>query len=469
MIRFEDYSFSYGNEAKEQGIRDIDLSIEKGECILFCGASGCGKTTILRSINGIIPHMTEGVSSGKVYVDGKDVSNIEMYELAKTVTSVFQNPKSQFFNTDVESEIVFSLENQGIDIPVIEEKLKDTMETLRIEGLSGRSMFELSGGEKQQIAFAGAYISSAPVVTLDEPTANLDPDAIVKIRGILKKMKEAGKTILISEHRLSWLKDLVDRAVFMSDGRIEKIFTGTDFFGMNEAERKKLGLRELEQSMVKGRKDRRVETTSDKKILEVKDLTLAYKKHIVQTELNFGIYKGEILGIVGVNGAGKTTLLRALAGLSEPRSGTIILEGKKSSSKSRRKCFGMVMQDVNYQLFADSCENECMLGNPDVDGEKATKLLKEAMLENLNERHPQSLSGGQKQRLALAVCKASDKDILLLDEPTSGLDYQSMLAVRDVLKELVKDRKIIIVVTHDREFIELVCDRTIELKKNAPA
>ncbi len=127
------------------------------------------------------------------------------------------------------------------------------------------------------------------------------------------------------------------------------------------------------------------------------------------------------------------------------------------------------MQDVNYQLFADSCENECMLGNPAVDGEKATKLLKEAMLENLNERHPQSLSGGQKQRLALAVCKASDKDILLLDEPTSGLDYQSMLAVRDVLKELVKDRKTIIVVTHDRDFIELVCDRTIELKKSAPA
>ncbi len=469
MIRFEDYSFSYGNEDKEQGIRDVDLSIEKGECILFCGASGCGKTTLLRSVNGIIPHMTEGVSSGKVYVDGKDVSNIEMYELAKAVTSVFQNPKSQFFNTDVESEIVFSLENQGIEIPVIEEKLKATIETLRIEGLSGRSMFELSGGEKQQIAFAGAYISSAPVVTLDEPTANLDPDAIVKIRGILKKMKEAGKTILISEHRLSWLKDIVDRVVFMRDGRIEKIFTGPDFFGMNEAKRKELGLRELNQSMAGGRNTSSTAATIEKKRLEVKDLSLAYKKHIVQTGLNFSIYEGEILGIVGVNGAGKTTLLRALAGLSEPKSGTIILEGKKSRSKTRRKCFGMVMQDVNYQLFADSCENECMLGNPAVDEEKATKLLKEALLENFNERHPQSLSGGQKQRLALAVCKASDKDILLLDEPTSGLDYQCMLAVRDVLKGLVKEGKTVIVVTHDREFIDLVCDRTIELKKSAPA
>lgn len=465
MIRFDDYSFSYGSEDKEQGIRNINITINKGECVLFCGASGCGKTTLLRSVNGIIPNMMEGKTSGKVYVDNRDISGAEMYELAKIVTSVFQNPKSQFFNTDVESEIVFSLENQGIEIPVIDTRLKDTMETLKIEGLSGRSMFELSGGEKQQVAFAGAYISNASVVILDEPTANLDPDAIVKIRRILKKMKEAGKTILISEHRLSWLKELVDRAVFMKDGYIEKIFSGTDFFGMNEAERKRLGLRELDQSPDEARSDRGNESSSDKKILEVKDLTLAYKKHIVQTGLNFNIYKGEILGIIGVNGAGKTTLLRTLAGLSEPESGMIIMEGKKSSSKFRRKRFGMVMQDVNYQLFADSCENECMLGNPEVDKVKAEKLLKEVMLENLNARHPQSLSGGQKQRLALAVCKASGKDILLLDEPTSGLDYKSMLAVKDVLKELVRDNKTIIVVTHDREFIELVCDRTIGLKK----
>jgi len=215
----------------------------------------------------------------------------------------------------------------------------------------------------------------------------------------------------------------------------------------------------------KGKSDHTPEHVRGRKVLEISDLTLAYKKQIVQHNLNFYVYEGEILGITGVNGAGKTTLLRALAGLSKQKTGTISMNGKEASAKFRRRHFGMVMQDVNYQLFADSCENECMLGNPDVDENKATELLKEAMLEKLNERHPQSLSGGQKQRLALAVCKASQKDILLLDEPTSGLDYQSMLAVRDVLSGLASEGKTIIVVTHDREFIELVCDRTIELKK----
>ena len=124
------------------------------------------------------------------------------------------------------------------------------------------------------------------------------------------------------------------------------------------------------------------------------------------------------------------------------------------------------MQDVNYQLFADSCENECRLGNPDVDQEKATELLHEALLYGINDRHPQSLSGGQKQRLALAVCKASDKEILLLDEPTSGLDYGSMTAIKDVLIRLACDGKAIILVTHDKEFLYRVCDRTIELQQN---
>jgi len=466
MIRFDDYSFSYGSDVNEHGIRDIDITIKKGECVLFCGASGCGKTTLLRSVNGIIPHMTEGVSSGKVYVEDRSVSDIELYEISKSVTSVFQNPKSQFFNTDVESEIVFSLENQGIDIPVIEERLKDTMETLKIQSLAERSMFELSGGEKQQVAFAGAYISSAQIVILDEPTANLDHDAIVKIREILSKMKESGKTILISEHRLWWLKDLADRAVFMREGRIDRILSGSDFYGMNNEERTGLGLRKLDFDVNHKICEHIPDGNKGREVLNVSNLELSYKKRVVQQNLNFTVYEGEILGIVGINGAGKTTLLRVLAGLSKQKSGTIFLYGKRSTSGYRRKCFGMVMQDVNYQLFADSCENECRLGNPGVDGKKAGEILDEAMLHGLNERHPQSLSGGQKQRLALAVCKASDKDILLLDEPTSGLDHQSMSAVRDMLNRLASEGKTIVVVTHDSEFVEMVCDRIIELTKN---
>lgn len=464
MIHFENYSFTYGKEAGESGIHNIDLTIDQGECILLCGASGCGKSTLIRSINGIIPHLISGESEGNVYVNGLNVQETEMYELAKITSSVFQNPKSQFFNTDVESEIVYSLENQGIDVSIIDDKLDKTIPELKLQELTGRSMFELSGGEKQQIAFAGAYISDAPVVLLDEPTANLDPDSITKIRNIIVKMKAEGKTILIAEHRLSWLNGIVDSVLYMRDGRIEDMLNGDEFYGIQENKRIELGLRELCNSSASNNNSHN--GSSSGKCLEATDLTLTYKKRIVQDRLNLYLIKGEILGITGVNGAGKTTLLRALAGLSKPKSGVITLKGKKLNQKQRRKHFGMVMQDVNYQLFADSCENECMLGNPNITKEDTNKLLNEALLNGLNDRHPQSLSGGQKQRLALAVCKASDKDILLLDEPTSGLDFASMLAVKDTLNNLASEGRSIIVVTHDIEFLNLVCDRVMSLTKN---
>ena len=463
MIRFEDYSFTYGKETGKFGIHNIDLTIDKGECILLCGSSGCGKTTLVRSVNGIIPHLMPGRSEGKVFVNGLDVQDTEMYELAKVTSSVFQNPKSQFFNTDVESEIVYSLENQGIDVGIIDGRLKKTLSELKLQDLTGRSMFELSGGEKQQVAFAGAYISDSPVVLLDEPTANLDPDSIIKIRNILIKMKTEGKTILIAEHRLSWLNGIADRVMYMRNGHIETVMYGGEFFGMPENNRIELGLRELGGSSVSY--NNLLNGRSTGKFLEASDLTLSYKKHVVQDHLSLYVNKGEILGITGVSGAGKTTLLRTLAGLSKQKSGVITVHGRKFSRKQRRKHFGMVMQDVNYQLFADSCENECILGNPGITQEKANKLLDEALLNGLNDRHPQSLSEGQKQRLALAVCKASDKDILLLDEPTSGLDYESMIAVKDTLKTLASDGKSIIVVTHDREFLNLVCDRVMSLTK----
>ncbi len=466
MIRFDDYCFTYECEGKEQGIYNINLQINKGECVLLCGPSGCGKTTILRNVNDIIPHIMEGNISGKTYVNDCDVATVEMYELSKVVASVFQNPKSQFFNTDVESEIVYSLENQGIEVEEIERRLETTMKELKLLKLAGRSMFELSGGEKQQVAFAGAYIADTPVVVLDEPTANLDPEAILKIRAILVKMKEEGRTILVAEHRVSWLKGIADRVLYVKDGKIEKDMRGEAFFSMTDEERRMLGLRELgNDGVTVGSKVMPRSTDAKQVMLEVSGLSLAYKKHIVQQDLSFDLGEGEILGITGVNGAGKTTLLRTLAGLSKPLTGQIYLHGKKTNAKVRRKSFGMVMQDVNYQLFADSCENECMLGNPQIDEKKATELLNEALLYGLNERHPQSLSGGQKQRLAIATCKASDKDVLLLDEPTSGLDYRSMLAVKNTMTKLAQEDKAIIVVTHDKEFLDLVCDRVLELKK----
>lgn len=464
MIRFEEFSFSYGEEQRRQGIRNVDLRIRPGECVLLCGSSGCGKSTLLKSVNGLIPHLTPGRSDGAVSVDGKPVKELPMYELAKRTASVFQNPKSQFFNTDVESEIVYSLENRGMSASEIDRHLEKTMKTLRLEELRGRSMFALSGGEKQQVAFAGAYISDAPVILLDEPTANLDGEAIWKLRSILREMKAVGKTVLIAEHRIAWLSELADTVYYMMNGRICRRWSEKEFFLMEEAERKNLGLRTLHAHAETVAEGESMKKNAEPR-LEIRNLTLMHRERVVQQDLSCSLAPGAILGIIGMNGAGKTTLLRTLAGLAEPKAGKILLSGKPMRARERRMHFGMVMQDVNCQLFSDSCEKECRLGNPDVDSSSAKKLLAEVGLSELSEHHPQSLSGGQKQRLSFAVCKASHKDILLLDEPTGGLDYHGMRALGDALSSLAEEGKIVLVATHDMEFASTVCHRFLHLKK----
>lgn len=285
----------------------------------------------------------------------------------------------------------------------------------------------------------------------------------MRIREIVLKMKAQGKTILIAEHRLSWLKGIVDTVYFVEGGKIKSSYRENDFFELDQEKRIALGLRCLRETdgILLQKKEKR---TDRQVVLSVKNLSLSYKKQVIQENLSFDAYEGEIIGIVGKNGAGKTTLLRSLAGLEKKKQGEICFRGKAVTAKTRRKLFGMVMQDVNAQLFSDSVIGECMLGNPSVPEKRLHEILKGMLLEQYEGRHPQSLSGGQKQRVAIAAAYASTKEALLLDEPTSGLDYRGMIAVRDVLRTLSQKGVLIFVVTHDRELIEEVCDRVIEVK-----
>lgn len=198
MIRIENVAFSYGEEnEKNNGIRNINLHIKKGEFIVFCGESGCGKTTLTRLINGLIPHYYEGHLTGNVSVDGKNVSEQPIYETAKKVGSVFQNPRSQFFNVDTTSEITFGCENLGMPEEIIRKRLKETVENFQMEHLMNRNIFHLSGGEKQKIACAGVSIMEPDIFVLDEPSSNLDASSIHKLREILSYWKAQGKTIII--------------------------------------------------------------------------------------------------------------------------------------------------------------------------------------------------------------------------------------------------------------------------------
>lgn len=459
MIKLRQICFSYADEV-EGGLENIDLSIKDGECILLCGRSGCGKTTITRLVNGLIPNFFCGDLSGKVTINEMDVLNTPMYEVASHVGSVFQNPRTQFFNVDTDSEIAFGIENEALPPAELHKRLDETSQDLKINHLRGRNIFELSGGEKQKIAFASIYAMNPDVYLLDEPSSNLDMAAINDLKEHLRLIKQQGKTILIAEHRLYYLMDLVDKIIYLSNGKIEGVYTPSSFCKISESMRKIMGLRarDLNEVYPFPAGDKGLSA-----VLEIKDVGLYYKKRIVMEHINLRAAKGEVIGIVGHNGAGKTTFLRTLCGLHKDYSGEFLWEGAVQNSKEKMKRSYLVMQDVNYELFAESVEAECSLGIRNTNPAQIDQVITELDLSAFRKRHPNTLSGGQKQRVAIAVSMVCGKELLVFDEPTSGLDFDSMKQVGELIQKLSED-KVVFVVTHDYEFACQVCSRLIHFE-----
>lgn len=375
--------------------------------------------------------------------------------------SVFQNPKSQFFNIDSDSEITFGLENAGVSPQEIKRRFDDTVSALKIQKLLHRNIFSMSGGEKQSLAFASVYAMNPSVFVLDEPTANLDAEAIETLRQQIVQIKKEGRTVIIAEHRLYFLMDLIDRAVFLKKGRIEKIFTREEFGRLSEEARIRMGLRSLEQPTLQ---IRAAAEAGGMDGISVENLSCAFDRQPVFSGISFSVKPGEILGITGHNGVGKTTLTRCLCGLLKESGGTVRFQGKPLNAKQRNRLSFCVMQDVNHQLFADSVWNECELALPDCPEEQIKEILAAFDLLEFKDRHPMALSGGQKQRLAVATAILSDKQLLVFDEPTSGLDYRRMLEVGDIIQKAKGENRMIIIVSHDYEFLSRICDTIYDMK-----
>lgn len=472
IINIENVTFGYKG-ADEKLLNNVSLSINEGEMILLCGASGSGKTTIIRLINGLIPHYYNGVLEGDVTVAGRDIRNTELYELAGVVGTVFQNPRSQFFSVDTDGEIVFGPENIGIDPDEIKRRSDNVTKEMEIRDLLGKSLFELSGGEKQKIACASVSALLPSVILLDEPSSNLDIDSITKLKDQIALWKKQGKTIIISEHRLWYLTDLADRVLYMHKGVVEHEWTGSEFASLSRSEINKLKLRPLsiEQSLTDN------DLTEDDigpDAVSFEGFCFAYKErpHVFrrkdfseysEEELSLNIPKvsipaGSVVGIVGHNGMGKSTFLRCVCGLQKRCRGSIRMGDKVYSGKERLQLCYMVMQDVNHQLFTDSVEAEVMLSMGDKDEKKCHEILESLGLLVFKDKHPMALSGGQKQRVAVASAIASGAKLLLFDEPTSGLDYAHMEKVGTLLRELASRGSTVMVVTHDPELIATSCD-----------
>ena len=461
MIKIDHISFSYGEENENTGgIRDIDLNIEDGQFVVLCGESGCGKTTITRLINGLIPHYYEGQMAGEVWVNGEKVSEQPLYDTAAVVGSVFQNPRSQFFNVDTTSEITFGCENLGQPEKDIRERFAKTVRDFRLEKLMDRNIFHLSGGEKQKIACAGVSIMEPDVLVMDEPSSNLDAASILDLRKILAFWKSQGKTIIVSEHRLYYLRGLADRFIYLAEGQVSRDYSAAEFEQLTEQQRSNMGLRTfaLERLLPP------VLPQQEKTALALHNFRFAYKNepetlHIMDCE----IPTNRIVGIIGNNGAGKSTFSRCFCGL-EKRCGEIVWNGRKYRPKDRLSTCYMVMQEVNHQLFTESVLDEVLISMEEENQERAEEILNRLDLLAFKDRHPMSLSGGQKQRVAIASAIASKRSILFFDEPTSGLDYRHMKEVANVLRQ-VRDAGITVyVITHDLELILDCCTDIIHLE-----
>ena len=466
MIEFRHVSFSYDFRGEQEDIRkkdslrDINLKVNDGECVLLCGKSGCGKTTITRLVNGLVPNFYTGKLTGEVLLDGRNISEMPIYEVASHVGSVFQNPRTQFFNMDTDSEIAFGMENLALPRKQIEEKVASTAKDLEIENLLKRNIFSLSGGEKQKIAFASVYAMSPSVFLLDEPSSNLDIETIAALRAHIKRLKSQGKTILIAEHRLYYLMGIVDRIIVFDEGQIKKIYSAKEFLTLTDEERQDMGLRttNLQKELpevING------EASSVK--LELKNISFFYRNKVVIRDINARFSQGEVIAIVGKNGVGKTTFSRALCGLHREIKGDFFWDEKVIPTKKRQKISYMVMQDVNYELFAESVEKECSFGINRPDPRVIAETMDTLDLLPLAKQHPGTLSGGQKQRVAVAVGQVCKKEIIVFDEPTSGLDYESMIRVARIVQSLSEQGKIIFVVTHDFEFFCKTCNRVLVL------
>ena len=325
----------------------------------------------------------------------------------------------------------------------------------------GRNIFHLSGGEKQKIACAGVSIMEPNVLVMDEPSSNLDASSILALRATLAFWKSQGKTIIISEHRLYYLRGLADRFIYITAGEVEKDYSAAEFERLTEQQRTDLGLRAfiLENLLP----PETVQQTG--KQMELCNFNFAYKNepktlHIREDK----IPANRIVGIIGNNGAGKSTFSRCFCGL-EKRCGKVIWNGKTYHPKDRLNTCYMVMQDVNHQLFTETVLDEILISMEEENQEQAEEILSKLDLTDFKDRHPMSLSGGQKQRVAIASAIASKRSILFFDEPTSGLDYKHMKEVANILRQ-VRDAGITLyVITHDLELILDCCTDIVHFEE----
>jgi energy-coupling factor transport system ATP-binding protein len=488
-LRLEGVSFTYP-DTTTPALREVSLTVRQGEMVVLMGASGAGKSTLVKCLNRVIPAFQTGHLTGKISLFGRQLTHEKVGELAGTVGMVFQDFEAQLFSTTVRDEVIFGMEQLGVDPALMQARLEAVLAQVGLSGFEGRDPTTLSGGQKQRLAIAALLALQPRLLVLDEPTTDLDPQGRQEIFALLGQMRANGHTLVLVEHEVS-AAVLADRVILLAAGTIvaegppKQMLPQTallERYGVRPRDIDRvfqhLGITTYARSVA----DAAVmlqphwssaapmpvvpsqstatltHENSAPPLLEVQAVTHNYGEGAPAVRaVTLTIQSGEFLALLGKNGSGKTTLAKHLGGLLTPTNGRVLLRGQELSHVPLHQFaqeVSYVFQNPDHQLFADTVEAEVAFGprNIGLDAAEVHARVDEALeavgLQSLRDQDPFLLGRGERQRLAVAALLALRPRMLILDEPTTGLDYPEQRQMMELLKRLHREGRTILIITH---------------------
>jgi energy-coupling factor transporter ATP-binding protein EcfA2 len=473
VLKISNLTFRY-RDRPEPAIRGIDLSLRLGELLLLSGSSGCGKTTLVRCINGLVPRSYRGEMQGEITLAGKDSAGLNLGQISQIVGTVLQDPERQIVASHVMLEAAFGLENLALPREEIESRVLDTLDYLGIRHLADRETFSLSGGEKQKVALAGALVMRPSILLLDEPLASLDPASARDALALFRRLADGGMSILIVEHRVENVLDIKpDRAVHMLEGRIAYTGSVEGLIDAVDYRRVKLPAAAVVR---RARKDpppdrpRPADRPRGGPLVAFEGVSFAYGDGpLVLRNVTLDIRRGDIIAVLGPNGAGKTTLMKHTIGLLKPTQGRVLVGGqdtRKITVAQAAHTLGYVFQSPTHMLFAPTVTEELAfgprnLGKGTADIAASVGHAVQALnLGGLEAYPPLALSFGQQKRVSIASVLSMGTRILIMDEPTAGQDYFNYTAFMDSILAM-RAFETILFITHDLDLAVVYANRVI--------
>ncbi len=478
-VIIENLSFRYRSRA-EPAIQNINLRVETGQLVLIAGASGCGKTTLARCINGLIPRSYKGEVQGRILLQGQDTAALSLARISQLVGTVLQDPERQILGTRVANEVAFGLENLGLPRQEILQRVDQALDYLGVSHLRDRETFNLSGGEKQKIALAGVLAMQPRILLLDEPLASLDPASAQEALALARRLADEGMTILMIEHRVEDVLSIrPDRVLFMNGGQIEYDGPAAGLEKRVDYRQVKLPARLIMKMASRQPPPERLAAlpggratpeSAAAPLVKFEDAGFWYEAERPALEgVSLEIRRGDIIAVLGPNGAGKTTLVKHAIGLLKPKRGRVLVEGRDTRDLSVAQIahtLGYVFQSPSHMLFAPTVHDERAFGpaNLGQKPEEMEQAIREAVqivnLEGLEKYPPLAMSFGQQKRVSIAAVLAMRSRILAMDEPTAGQDYQNYISFMEAILQM-PGFEAILFITHDVDLAVAYSNRVL--------